>query len=191
MRIIKGGYAPGQRLTEEELAAEYAVSRTSIREALRVLASLGFIVVKPYFGTFVAEMSTKEASDLFEVQGTLEPLAAGLAASRRTAAQLAELRAIVEQGRQAARRRRADDAAALHGRFHAALAAASGNDTLATLIVQLRDKIDWLYAARVRRPPGASWDEHAEMVEAIADGDPDRAVAAARSHIQHGADAGV
>jgi DNA-binding GntR family transcriptional regulator len=183
--VISGEYAAGQRLTEEELARQHGVSRMSVREALRVLAAEGFIDVRPYFGTFVTELTSKQAGDLLEVQGALEPLAAGLAAGRRTAEHISELRAIVEEGRQAARAGRAEEASALHGRFHARLAAASGNDALSGLIVQLRDKIDWVYAARVRRPPGDSWEEHADMVDAIEKGDASLAVEAAQAHIRH------
>jgi DNA-binding GntR family transcriptional regulator len=183
--VISGEYAAGQRLTEEDLARQHGVSRMSVREALRVLAAEGFIDVRPYFGTFVTELTSKQAGDLLEVQGALEPLAAGLAASRRTAEHISELRAIVEEGRRAARAGRAEEASALHGRFHARLATASGNDALSVLIVQLRDKIDWVYAARIRRPPGDSWEEHADMVDAIEKGDAALAVEAAQAHIRH------
>jgi DNA-binding GntR family transcriptional regulator len=185
-RIIRGSLQPGQRLTEEELAADLGASRTSVRQAIRVLASHGLIRIQPYFGTFVAELSPKEADDLLEVQGSLEPLAAGLAAERRTHAHLRELWAIVDEGRRAAAEGRTEEAADLHGRFHAMLAAASDNASLATLITQLRDKIDWVYATLVRRPAGDSWDEHAVIVEAIERGDPDGAVNAARQHIRQG-----
>jgi DNA-binding GntR family transcriptional regulator len=188
-RIIGGDYRPGQRLAEEDLAAEHGVSRTSVREALRVLASQGFVTVKPYFGTFVAEMTAKEATDLLEVQGALEPLAAGLAARRRTDQHVADLTAIVERGQRAARDGRSEEASALHGRFHTVLAAASGNDSLTELIVALRYKIDWVYSSNVHRPQGDSWDEHANIVEAIELGDSDAAMSAARSHIERGANA--
>ncbi|MCW2937527.1 MAG: hypothetical protein JWN00_512 [Actinomycetia bacterium] len=185
-RIIHGEYPAGLRLAEEELARQYRVSRTSVREALRVLASEGFVTVRPYFGTFVAEMTAKEAGDLLEVQGALEPLAAGLAASRRTTDHIAQLNAIVEQGRTAAREGRAEDGAALHSQFHAVLAAASGNDSLSALVTQLRDKLTWVYSAQVRRPPGDSWDEHAQIVATIERSDSALAVDVAKSHIQRG-----
>jgi DNA-binding GntR family transcriptional regulator len=185
-RIIRGIFLPGQRLTEGELATDLGVSRTSIREAVRVLESHGLIRIQPYFGTFVAELSPKEADDLLEVQGSLEPLAAGLAAQRRTNAHVRELWAIVEEGQRAAAEGRTDDASDLHGRFHATLAAASDNASLATLVTQLRDKIDWVYSTQVRRPAGDSWDEHALMVEAIERSGPDGAVEAARKHIEQG-----
>jgi DNA-binding GntR family transcriptional regulator len=185
-RIIRGAYPAGRRLTEEELAAEFKVSRMSVREALRLLEAEGFVRVQPYFGTFVEEMTSKQASDLLEVQGALEPLAAGLAAGRRTAEHLAELHALVAEGRAAAGEGRGDDAAALHGRFHAVLADASGNDSLSVLVTQLRHKIDWVYSSQVPRPPGDSWDEHAEIVLAIENADQEHAVGAAKRHIQRG-----
>lgn len=185
-RIVRGMYLAGRRLTEEELAAEFRVSRTSVREALRVLAAEGFVRVQAYFGTFVAEMTPKQATDLLEVQGALEPLAAGLAARRRTPVQVAELEALVDDGRRAAREQRVEDARALHGRFHAVLAEASGNDNLSALVGQLRDKIDWVYSTQVPRPLGDSWDEHAEIVAAVAAADAALAEAAARRHIAEG-----
>lgn len=187
-RIVQGEYAAGLRLTEEQLAAHYRVSRMSVREALRLLAAEGFVRVQPYFGTFVAEMTLKQATDLLEVQSALEPLAAGLAARRRRWDHVDELKVLVERGRQAVAEGRFDEAAALHGEFHAVLARASGNDSLSVLMADLRDKLDWAYATRVRRPPGVPWDEHDEIVSAIEDGDPRRSVAAAERHMQHGRD---
>jgi DNA-binding GntR family transcriptional regulator len=188
-RIIHGEYRAGLRLTEEELARQYGVSRISVREALRVLAAEGFVTIRPYFGTFVAEMTVKEARDLLELQGALEPLAASLAASRRTADHIAQLKAIVERGRTASREKRAEDAAALHSHFHAVLAAASGNDSLSALVGQLRDKLVWAYSTQVRRPLSDSWDEHAEIVATIERGDSVLAGKAAETHIQRGKNA--
>jgi DNA-binding GntR family transcriptional regulator len=101
-RIIVGHYSGGERLTEEQIAADFKASRMSVREALKVLNAEGFIVMRPYFGTFVATMTLQQASDLLEVQGGLEAMAASLAARRRTPADLVELRDIVAQGRQVA-----------------------------------------------------------------------------------------
>jgi DNA-binding GntR family transcriptional regulator len=185
--IVRGTYAAGDRLAEEDMASEHGVSRTSVREALRVLASQGFVNVQPYFGTFVGEMTPKEAGDLIEVQGALEPLAAGLAAVARTPEHVAALRDLVERGRAVATSGRGAEASALHAEFHAVLAAASGNDVLVELMVALHHKLDWAYASIVQRPAGESWDEHARIVDAIELGDADAAVDAAHAHIDHGA----
>jgi DNA-binding GntR family transcriptional regulator len=187
-RIIVGHYAGGERLTEEQIAADFTASRMSVREALRVLNAEGFIVMRPYFGTFVATMTPQQASDLLEVQGGLEAMAAGLAARRRTPADLVELRDIVGQGRRAAGEDKAASAA-LHGRFHSVLARAAGNESLAMVMLQIRYKVDWVYASAVRRPQSDSWEEHSRIVDAIETGDPDLAAKAAHDHVQHGSDA--
>ncbi|HEX3621241.1 MAG TPA: GntR family transcriptional regulator [Acidimicrobiales bacterium] len=181
-RIIVGQYSPGERLTEDALAEEYKVSRIPVREALRVLASEGFVRVRPYYGTFVAELSAGDADDLLEVRAALEPLAARLAAERRTPEQLAELRRIVAEGSEATKERRYDDVAVLNGRFHEVLGAASGNANLRGFIRELRDKIDWVYSADVRRRARDSWGEHIGIVDAI---DRRDAATAARLVLEH------
>jgi DNA-binding GntR family transcriptional regulator len=183
-RIIRGDYPPGQRLTEDALAEEYGVSRVPVRESLRILAAEGFIRTQPYYGVFVAELTPAQANDLLEVRGVLEPLAASLAAQRRTAAHLAELVAIVREGRLASRAKRYEDVSALNGRFHEQLAVASGNTSLAALISQLRDKIEWVYSVEVRRRAAASWAEHSTIVRAVKDADSEAAADAVRVHIR-------
>jgi DNA-binding GntR family transcriptional regulator len=187
--IIHGAYRPGERLVEEALAQEHGVSRIPVREALRVLEAEGFIRVKPYSGTFVAEMGAADATDLLDVRNVLEPLAAAKAATNRTSTQLASLLELVAQGRAAVRERRYHDLSELNGRFHVELAMASGNASLSQFIWLLRNKIDWLYGGQVQRRAKDSWQEHAEIVSAIDARDAVRAEALARRHIEHSAEA--
>jgi DNA-binding GntR family transcriptional regulator len=186
-RIIDGEYQPGERLTEESLADDFGVSRIPVREALRVLASEGFVRAQPYYGTFVAELTARQANDLLEVRGALEPLAARLAAQRCGAEDLAAMKQVLRQGQRAGKAGRYQDLSGLNGRFHELLAGASGNSSLAALISQLRDKIDWVYSMEVRRRARDSWREHAEIVEAIETGDPDRAASVVADHIREAA----
>src|SRR5262245_26774838 len=79
-RIIRGELEPGQRLREVMLASEFGVSRIPLREALRELASEGFVRSEYYGGTFVARMDAEAAHDLLDVRAVLEPLAAAQAA---------------------------------------------------------------------------------------------------------------
>jgi DNA-binding GntR family transcriptional regulator len=190
-RIVNGHYEGGRRITEEAIADDLGVSRGSVREALRVLNAEGFVAIRPYFGTFVAKLSAKEASDLLELQGGLESLASGLAAGRRDDTDIAEMRALIARGREAAAQERTSESSALHGQFHQALARAAGNDSLTTLIIQLRHKIDWVYATTVRRPARDSWDEHAAIVDAIEAADPAAAADAARDHVRRASQAQV
>lgn len=185
-RIVTGRYTGGERLTEEQLAADFKASRMTIREALRVLNADGFIDIRPYFGTFVRQLGSKDAADLLELHGAIESLAAGLAAERRSSDDLAELRSLIEQGRQAAAQGRTTESSALHGQFHRVLANASANNSLANLMTQMRYKVDWVYAMYVRRPARDSWDEHSQIVDAIERQDAELAAVIARTHVKHG-----
>lgn len=188
-RIITGDYPGGTRLTEEQVATDFQASRMSVREAMRMLGAEGFLVLRPYFGTFVATVGAQQAADLLEVQGGLEAMAAGLAATRHSAADVAELRELVRQGREAGAGDQVSATARLHGRFHSVLGRAAGNESLAQVMVQIRYKVDWVYATAVRRPAGDSWEEHSRIVDAIASGDAELAAAAARAHVRHGSQA--
>ncbi len=190
-QIITGHYEGGRRLTEEAIAADLGASRSSVREALRVLNAEGFIDIRPYFGAFVAKLSAKEASDLLEVQGGLESMAAALAAARRSDVDIAEMRALIARGRAAAAEARMAESSALHGEFHRALARATGNESLTALIVQLRYKVDWVYATTVRRPARDSWDEHAGIVDAIEAADSTAAAESATTHVRRGSQARI
>ncbi|BEP14212.1 GntR family transcriptional regulator [Acidothermaceae bacterium B102] len=189
-RIVNGHYPGGQRLTEEQVAADFKASRTSVREALRMLNAEGFLVIRPYFGTHVATMTRQQASDLLELQGGLEAMAAGLAAHRRSPADVAELREIIADGRKVSEGLSgSSSSAALHGRFHAVLARAAGNESLALVMTQVRYKVDWVYASAVRRPQGDSWEEHGRIVDAIEEADSELAAQAAHAHVQHAVEA--
>lgn len=188
-RIITGEYAGGSRLTEEQVAGDFQASRMSVREAMRMLGAEGFLVLRPYFGTFVATVGAQQAADLLELQGGLEAMAAGLAAQRHSADDLAELRDLVRQGREAGAGGQVAQTALLHGRFHSVLGRAAGNESLAQVMVQIRYKVDWVYATAVRRPAGDSWEEHSRIVDAIASGEAELAAAAARAHVRHGSQA--
>ena len=182
-RIIRGGLAPGQRLTEERLAAECGVSRIPVREALRVLGAEGFVIAEGYKGTFVAVLSPEDARDLLDVRAVLEPLAAAQAAVRHTPDDLATLHELVERGTAASRDHRLDDVRELNARFHEHLAVASRNRTLIELMRVVRYKLEWATSIDLIERGRGQAAMHIDIVEAIAAGDPDRAADAAAAHI--------
>jgi DNA-binding GntR family transcriptional regulator len=96
-RIVDGGLEPGQRLTEESLAAGFGVSRIPVREALRVLASEGFVRSEHYGRTSVATLDTEAAHDLLDVRAVLEPLAAAQAARRGTPEHLETFQRLLQE----------------------------------------------------------------------------------------------
>ncbi|GHG02208.1 MULTISPECIES: GntR family transcriptional regulator [Streptomyces] len=183
--IVSGIFERGSRLTEDQLARRYGVSRVPVREALRTLESEGFVVSRRHAGAQVAEPTDQEAADLLDVRALLEPLGAARAAQRRTDAHLKVLRGLVRLGQERARRGQGDDLKALGGWFHETLAQASGSPALAALLTQLRHKIAWMYAVDRPDRPVDAWAEHGAIVDAIARGDAERARALTALHAEH------
>jgi DNA-binding GntR family transcriptional regulator len=181
--ILEGRYLPGDRLPEEELAAELDVSRNPVREALQALTLEGFVEIVPRRGARVALVSPERAFQLFEVRESLEGLAARLAAARRDEEQLAALRAYVAEGIERAEAGELDELPALNRRFHELLMTAAGNLILTEMLGRLSPVIAWVYARRITQRSRLSWREHHAIVEAIADRDQQLAFERASAHI--------
>jgi DNA-binding GntR family transcriptional regulator len=182
-RIIAGGYSPGQRVFEDQIAADLDVTRNPVREALQALAGEGFIELEPRRGARVAVVSQTRAGELFEVREVLEGLVASLAATRRTDAEVAAMRAVVDEGCDAAVRGNLTALPSLNTRFHTLLATSARNAMLAETIEHLRHLIEWIYSQRIAQRAPRSWQEHSRIVDAVASGDPDTAERVARAHI--------
>ncbi|MFD7921441.1 GntR family transcriptional regulator [Streptomyces sp. NPDC059740] len=202
--IVSGALPQGSRLIEELLAGRYGVSRVPVREALRTLASEGFVTTRRHAGAVVAHPSAQEAADLLDLWASVQPLGAARAASRRTPAHLNVLRGLVRLGREQARHGHADDLRRLNTWLYGTLAQACGTPTLTDLLVQLHRKIDWMYTVdpellpdppprQERRRPGtsatayralASWEEAAAVVDAVARTDAARARSLMACHLQ-------
>ena len=90
-RVVSGAFPPGSRLTEEQLARDLGVSRTPVREAMRMLVSDGVLVFKPNRGTFVGAWSRDEIAQLFDLRVVLESEITALAAARMSDAETAAL----------------------------------------------------------------------------------------------------
>jgi DNA-binding GntR family transcriptional regulator len=188
-RIVAGAWAQGERLFEDQIAAELGVSRNPVREALQALQGEGFVELEPRRGARVAVVSAEQARELFEVREVLEGLVAALAATRRSDDELAEMRAIVCVGREAAEHGRLSELPSLNTRFHHLLAATARNAMLADTIERLRHLIEWIYSQRIAQRAPLSWLEHGQIVEAIATGDAATAERVARAHIAQARDA--
>src|SRR5689334_13120759 len=117
-QIVGGSLEPGQRVTEESLAAAFGVSRIPVREALRVLASEGFVHSEHYGRTSVATLDTGAAHDLLDVRAVLEPLAAAQAAMRCTPEHLKRFQRLLEEANRAFRQHRYDDTRTIKVQFY-------------------------------------------------------------------------
>jgi DNA-binding GntR family transcriptional regulator len=188
-RIVAGVWAQGERLFEDQIAADLGVSRNPVREALQALQAEGFVELEPRRGARVAVVSAEQARELFEVREVLEGLVAHLAARRRTDAELDRMRAAVDAGLRAAADGDLAGLPALNTHFHHLLAATARNAMLADTIERLRHLIEWIYSQRIAQRAPRSWDEHRQIVEAIATGDADTAERVARAHIARARDA--
>lgn len=167
--IVEGSLAPGEKVPERELCERFGVSRTPMREALKVLAAEGLLVLEPNRGARVRTVTLAELEEAFPLMGAFEALAGELACRHVTEAQLARVRE--------AHARMLDCHAArdLQGyfrhnqRIHELIMVASGNALLGTMYRSL--------AVRVRRArylanmDEARWqaavDEHERMLEAL------------------------
>lgn len=178
--ISSGALAPGQRLTQEDLAARLAVSRQPVLQALRLLKQDGLVLDAPGRGLQVAPLESAAVLQIYQVRGALDAVAARLAAGQRAALPPALLRA----GRQAARGSDVPAMIEADLAFHRALYAASGNAYVAraaeTHWAHLKRAMGAvLQHARLRRPV---WDEHEAIARAVAAGDADAAAQAADTH---------
>jgi DNA-binding GntR family transcriptional regulator len=184
-RIIEGVLEPGAALDESVIAAEFAVSRTPVREALRLLAASGLVDHRPHAKATVAKPSEHELRGMFEVMGYLEAMCAGLCAVAMTASERealdvlhANMAAIVRDG-DAGRYSDAND------QFHAAIYDGAHNDYLLEITIATRQRVHPFRRAqfgtlgRLQK----SHDEHGTVVEAILRGQRDEAEAAMRRHI--------
>ena len=182
-QILINQLKPGERLIADDLALTFGVSRSMIREALLLLATEGFINIVPRKGTFVTQMSAKQANDLFEVRLLLEGQVASLAAERRTTENLRELRETANRGMATALAGNVDQLPALNTRFHNLLADTADNDYLTETLSRLSNIIQWVYSRRIIERSTDSWKEHLRIVDAIERMDPAAAKSAAHEHI--------
>ena len=183
--ISDGSLAPGTRITQEEIAAQLAVSRQPVLQALRLLKKDGFVRDAPGRGVLVAPLDVDFTRKLYQVRGALDALAARLAAQRRYRIDAR----VLEQGRKAARGRNVQAMIDADLAFHQAIYAASGNP-----LIEQTAQLHWRHLRRVMgavlqqaRQREAVWDEHEAIARAIAAG---RADDAARLVEEHGANAG-
>jgi DNA-binding GntR family transcriptional regulator len=171
-QILSCELPPGASLNEGRLAESLAMSKTPIREALRMLAHEGFVEVLPRQGYRVTEMTLADVQEIFHLRLLLEPAAAALAAERASADQLQALRALAEDGTEVVT---ADDFAALIARnreFHVLLAEASGNARLAATLRHLLEEIQRLFLAGLdlRESVDEQRGEHRDLVAALLKG---------------------
>jgi DNA-binding GntR family transcriptional regulator len=173
--IIQGILAPGQRLTEGDLAERLGVSRNPVREALNGLSRAGWVELRPRHGAYVRRQTAEEGDQFFHVRRLLEIESARLAAARATPETVAPLEALLAEGRSALDTRDQELLLSANSRFHAAVVALAGNGVLGEMLGLLDKRLRWYFAPVVVIRGPDSWQEHTDLAEAIAANDAEKA----------------
>ncbi len=130
--IIGGELAPGIKVPERDLCAQFGVSRTPLREALKVLASDGLVRLEPNRGAWVTTVTVSEVNEVFPVLGALDAISGELACEHITDAEIDEIRALHSQMIESYERRDLDSYFSINQKIHHAILLAARNDTLTT-----------------------------------------------------------
>jgi len=189
--IVEGAIAPGAKLNERALSERLQVSRTPLREAIKMLAAEGLVELLPNRGAVAVQLTAQDVADTFEVIAGLEGQAGELAAERITDAELAEIRALHYEMLAAYTRRDLSAYYALNARIHGCLTAAARNPVLAEVYRTVNAR---LQALRFRsnfddRKWRRAVQEHETMVELLARRDGAALRALMVRHLQHKRDA--
>jgi DNA-binding GntR family transcriptional regulator len=188
-KSTKGDLEPGAWIDELKIAQEYGISRTPLREALKVLAAEGLVTMKMRRGAYVTEVSDKDLRDVFHLMALLEADACAVVAKEATPAQIKELEALHQQLEKASRDR--VKFFSINEAFHIKLLEIAGNRWRDQIVADLR-KVMKLNRAQSLQKAGRieeSLAEHAAILAALMSRDTVAAQAAMRRHIESGQDA--
>ena len=189
VRILNHSLGAGSWIDEQALSAEFGISRTPLREALKVLAAEGLVTMKLRRGAYVTEVSQGDVAQVYHLLGLLESDAAGAVATLAGDAErerLAQLHARLEQ--EVGQR---DAFFAANEQFHMALLQIAGNRWALQLVTDLRKvmKLNRHHSLFKQGRLSDSLAEHRALMEAIASQDAARARDLMRAHFEHGLEA--
>ncbi len=183
--IVSGALKPGTRLDEAELVERFQMSRTPVREALKVLAGNGLVEMRGHQGVYVATISLPVLIEMFQMMSVMEGLCAKYAARRANAAQRARMNQIHAQLSELLVIADHERFYEVNREFHDALYDASNTHYLAEQTRTLRKRVG-VYRRHVTFQPGrmaATIGEHKAIIEAIERNDPAAAFSAAADHV--------
>jgi DNA-binding GntR family transcriptional regulator len=184
--IFAHDLAPGAWIDEQRLCAEYRISRTPLREALKVLASEGLVTMKPRRGAYVTEMSERDVAEVYHLLSLLESDAAAEVARHASAAQIEQLAALHERLERAVHDRA--EFFALNEAFHLALLAIDGNHWRSQVVADLRKvmKLNRHFSLFREGRVAESLAEHAALMAALRRRDAPAAERLMREHFRNG-----
>ncbi len=188
-RIFRRELEPGSWIDELKIAEEYGISRTPLREALKVLAAEGLVTMKVRRGAYVTEVNEKDLSDVYHLLSLLESDAAGVVATRASDAELEELQALHAELESAVADR--EKFFAVNERFHMRLLEIADNRWRDQMVADLRKVMklnrhnSLLKSGRIAE----SLAEHRAIMQAIVQRDSAGAMQRMQAHFRNGLEA--
>ena len=185
-RIFRGELVPGSWIDELKLAEEFGISRTPLREALKVLATEGLVTMKVRRGAYVTEVSAQDLSDVYHLLSLLESDAAGVVAIRATPGQLQELQVIHDELEQA--RQDGERFFEINERFHMRLLEIAGNRWRIQMMADLRKvmKLNRRHSLFKSGRIDESLVEHRALMQALLAHDSTAAIERMQAHFHNG-----
>lgn len=183
--ILKGELKPGERLMEMKLAGKLGVSRTPIREAIRMLEQEGLAITIPRHGAQVAKMTQKDMDDVYEVRRALETLAMKYVSGNMSTEQIADLRYAEKVFEEAVADGDSDKIEQKDTEFHMVIYEATGNMRLGSIMTTISEQLSryrWAYLLHHKQLKQVI-DEHRALVDAIESGDYEKCLKATMDHL--------
>lgn len=188
--ILQGYFEPGEKLDQDSIAEDLEVSRTPVREAVRVLESEGFVEIRPHRGAFIATLTPRDVREIYEVRGLIEAEIVRQVTPQIPSPVLERLERSLTEGEA---RLQAGDVLGHYESdvyFHSTICAYAANSLLKEILASLTNRI-----ARVRRfaqrQPGyhldQSFQEHRAILVAMRERDAEKASQAMRAHLANSA----
>jgi DNA-binding GntR family transcriptional regulator len=190
-QIFSHELAPGDWLDEQSLANDFGISRTPMREAIKVLASEGLVTTKMNKGAYVTEVDRRDLEQIFTILSLLEGQAAKETAIKATEVQLTQLDNLHHRLEKAAADRDIEQFFEVNVKFHDLIQEIAGNKWMNGVIVDLRKVLKLQRRGSLSRSGRllSSLVEHREILQAILKRDATAAEAAMRKHLAHGLEA--
>ena len=191
VRIFAHELAPGTWIDEQTLAKEFGISRTPLREAIKVLAAEGLITMKLRRGAYVTEVNRGDLEQIFTILSLLEGQAAKEAATKAQEKDLNELDDMHLRLEKAAADRNLEQFFEVNVRFHERVIAIANNPWLTDVIADLRKVLKLQRKDALSRTGRlqSSLSEHREILKALLERDPIAAEQAMRTHLARGLEA--
>lgn len=184
--IVRGDLTPGTKVPEKDLCSVFNVSRTPLREALKVLAAEGLVVLEPNRGAWVSKITVEDLEEVFPVMGALESLSGELACQNITDAEIAEIRSVHDVMRRAYDARDMEGYFAANRQIHELILNAAHNETLTSQYHSLATRVS--RARYVAKMTEERWEramaEHEDILQSLSSRDAVALSAVLKRHLK-------